>query len=155
MSDRNKILNFLIENNFEIIHFESHDSLRIHFEKAHAKIQIILDNVDFIEFEKEFKKVWSLVQEHYKSVEDQTLNAEELTEELLLKLGFSKWWYSDGQDEEFLVVEGLDEILFSLKTKTVYISTYPNNTFDTEIKYLHELQNLFSLIYKKELEFKN
>jgi len=54
MSERTKILNFLLENGCEIIHFESYNSLRVHFKKGKAPMQIVLDNVDFIEFKKAF-----------------------------------------------------------------------------------------------------
>jgi hypothetical protein len=70
MSERTKILNFLIENQCEIIHFESYNSLRVHFKKDLAPMQIVLDNINFIEFEKVFEKLWVSVPNIYKIEEN-------------------------------------------------------------------------------------
>jgi hypothetical protein len=70
MSERTKILNFLLENGCEIIHFESYNSLRVHFKKNLAPMQIVLDNVNFTEFEKVFEKLWLSVPELYRIVEN-------------------------------------------------------------------------------------
>jgi hypothetical protein len=70
MSERTKILNFLLEDGCEIIHFESYDSLRVHFRKGKAPMQIVLDNVNFIEFKKTFEELWASVPELYRIVEN-------------------------------------------------------------------------------------
>jgi len=68
MSERNKILSFLIDNECEIIHFESYDSLRVHFKKGSAPMQIVLNDVNFLEFKKAFQEVWASVPEPYRTL---------------------------------------------------------------------------------------
>lgn len=56
MSEKNKILNFLINGDFDICYFEANHNLRVHFKKENDFI-VKMDEINFDLFIIEFDKV--------------------------------------------------------------------------------------------------
>ena len=66
MTERTKILKFLIENGCEILFFEALERFNVYFKKGEAPMQIVIDKIDFDYFKKEYEKVLNSIPEPYR-----------------------------------------------------------------------------------------
>lgn len=70
MSEKNKILKFLIENDCDIMYFEASVMLTVSFKKKEARMVITLNKIDLEDFKKAFEDVSSIVPTYIKKIEN-------------------------------------------------------------------------------------
>lgn len=91
------------------------------------------------------------IEKEYGSLKDSNIKPIPLTEEMLLKCGFDK----DGDYEYFFVGEFTNYILEEQSKGGYMLGVNQGcctNFFCWDIKYLHQLQNLYFALCEKELE---